>query len=138
MLKAKGFLPFTPLASAPLTAAGTFNMFTDLQPPPLIFLTFSSQNLQGLQQLSPKWMSSPGCFQIWVRLRTKAKICSYRSQRPNLDRPKKDTQIQTTEEMNRTCKGAPSVGSSYSLKPHHKGGESWGWQNSRPQSDLLP
>lgn len=41
---------------------------------------------QGLQQLPPKWMSSPGCFQIWVRFRTKAKICSYRSQRPNLDK----------------------------------------------------
>lgn len=109
VLKAKDLCPFTPLASAPLTTAGLFNVFTDLQPPPLIFLTFSSQNLQGLQQLSPKWMSSPRCFQIWVRLRTKAKICSYCSQRPNLDRPKKDAQIQTSEEMNRTCKGAPSV-----------------------------
>lgn len=41
---------------------------------------------QGLQQLSPKWMSSPRCFQIWVRLGTKAKVCSYRSQRPNLNK----------------------------------------------------
>lgn len=124
VLKAKRLGPFTALASVLLTEAGTFNVFTDLTSSSLIFLTFSSQNLQGLQQLSPKWMSSPRCFQIWVRLRTKAKICSYRSQRPNLDRPKKEAQVQTTEEMNGNGKGAPST--SYNLKPHHKGGQSLG------------
>lgn len=63
----------------------TLERFTDLKFTSLVFLTSSSQNLQRLQQLSPKWMSSPGRFQIWVRLGTKAKIRSDCSQRPNLE-----------------------------------------------------
>lgn len=77
-------------ASATLSHTFTPKGFTDPEGTSRNPLTFSTQNLQGLQQLSPKWMSSPGCLQIRVRLRTKAKICSYCGQRPNLGRSERN------------------------------------------------
>ena len=88
------------------------------------FLPFSSLNLQGFQQLSPEWMSSPGRFQIWVRLRAKAKICSDCSQRPNLDRSKRNIQSQTGDERTRKHERTPPI-----LKPCcSEGSKTWEYQ----------
>lgn len=90
--------PLIPQASALFFYTITPKALTDLKFTSLIFLTFMSQNLQGFQQLSPEWMSSPRSFQIWVRLWTKAKICSYRSQGPNLDKTKRNTRTEISED----------------------------------------
>lgn len=108
--------------SATLSHTFTPKVFTDPQETSPNPLTFSTQNLQGLQQLSPKWMSSPGCLQIRVRLWTKAKICSYCGQRPNLGRSERNVDSAwrgwRVFQPPNAARRAPLWAERWDLKPH--------------------